>query len=119
MIDTLSGTCPNAAWPALPLADGNRHFDIALDFVDHRLVGRSSDGRTRSMPLAAGPVAEFYGAYYHPTIHEWILPCDAVRRSPDPDATLLEFCESAYARAADLGHWDQSALERVDGATIR
>jgi len=56
-------------------------------------------------------------AYYHPTLHEWILPYEAVRTSRDPDATLLGFLESTYAAAADLGHWDRPALERAGGAT--
>jgi len=55
-------------------------------------------------------------AYYHPELHEWILPYDAVRESPDPDATLLDFLQSTYEAAADLGGWDRAALERQDGA---
>ena len=55
-------------------------------------------------------------AYYHPELHEWILPYDAVRESQDPDATLLDFLQSTYEAAADLGGWDRAALERQDGA---
>ncbi len=51
-------------------------------------------------------------AYYHATLHEWILPYDAVRTAADPDAALLAFCESTHAAAADLGKWDRSSLER-------
>ena len=35
-------------------------FDIEFDFVDHRLVVRSSDGDARSLPLQPMSVAEFY-----------------------------------------------------------
>ena len=52
------------------------------------------------------------GASYHPTMREWILPYDTMRAAEDPDAALLEFCESTYAAAADRGHWDRAALER-------
>jgi hypothetical protein len=52
------------------------------------------------------------GAYYSKEIGEFILPYEAVRRSADPSATLLEFLQSTYAAAADLGKWDRSALER-------
>jgi hypothetical protein len=45
-------------------------------------------------------------------LREWILPYDAVRQSPSPEATLTEFLESTYAAAATLGGWDRSALER-------
>jgi hypothetical protein len=52
------------------------------------------------------------GAYYHPQLRDWVLPYDAVRNAPDPDAAALEFFESTYSAAADLGHWDRTALER-------
>jgi hypothetical protein len=51
-------------------------------------------------------------AFYEPTMHEWILPYDAVRTSPDPEVTLLDFLSSTYDAAADLGEWDRAALER-------
>jgi hypothetical protein len=35
-------------------------FRVDVDFVDHRLALDLSDGRSRSMPLVARPVAEFY-----------------------------------------------------------
>jgi len=50
--------------------------------------------------------------YYDKNIGEFILPYEAVRRSADPSATLLEFLQSTYAAAADLGKWDRSGLER-------
>jgi len=52
------------------------------------------------------------GASYDIRMHEWILPYEAVRRAPDPDATLLEFAQTTYDAAADLGKWDRAALER-------
>jgi hypothetical protein len=51
-------------------------------------------------------------AYYSKEIGEFILPYEAVRQSADPSATLLEFLQSTYAAAADLGKWDRAALER-------
>lgn len=51
-------------------------------------------------------------AAYHHGLGEFILPYEAVRRSPRPDATLLDFFQSAYEAAADLGRWDRAALER-------
>jgi len=51
-------------------------------------------------------------ASYHPALHEWILPYDAVRGASDPDAMLLEFLQSTYEAAAGLGGWDRAALER-------
>ncbi|MBV9199741.1 MAG: hypothetical protein JOY83_08435 [Alphaproteobacteria bacterium] len=51
-------------------------------------------------------------AYYSHDLHEFILPYDAVRQTASPDQLVLEFLESTYAAAADLGHWNRVALER-------
>ncbi len=51
-------------------------------------------------------------ASYDMRMHEWILPYEAVRRAPDPDATLLEFAQSTYQAVADLGGWAHALLER-------
>jgi Family of unknown function (DUF5996) len=55
------------------------------------------------------------GAVYDQTLHEFVLPYDDVRSAPSPDAALLEFLESTYAAAADLGRWDRAALEWPGG----
>ena len=52
-------------------------------------------------------------ARYDADLGEWVLSYDAVRQSDDPDATLLEFLETTYAAAADLGGWDRERLERL------
>jgi hypothetical protein len=50
-------------------------------------------------------------ALFDQNLGEFVLPYDAVRESADPDATLLEFLQSTYEAAADLGGWDRKALE--------
>ena len=52
-------------------------------------------------------------ARYHLALREWILPYEAVRTAPDPEGALVEFLQSTYAAAADLGGWDRSRLERA------
>ena len=52
------------------------------------------------------------GAYFHPELREWILPYERVRTAADPDSMLLEFLQSTYDVAADLGSWDRGVLER-------
>jgi Family of unknown function (DUF5996) len=42
---------------------------------------------------------------------EFILPYEAVRTAPDPDAVLMAFLSSTYAAAADAAKWDRRALE--------
>jgi hypothetical protein len=49
---------------------------------------------------------------YRMELREWVLPYEAVRTADDPDATLLEFLQSTYSAAAELGGWDRRALER-------
>jgi hypothetical protein len=54
-------------------------------------------------------------ARYEMALREWILPYDAVRTALDPDRMLLEFLQSTYDVAANLGGWDRASLERRDG----
>ncbi|HVR08073.1 MAG TPA: DUF5996 family protein [Thermoanaerobaculia bacterium] len=51
-------------------------------------------------------------ARYDPALHEWILPYEAVRALADPAAAVMEFLESTYEAAANLGGWNRQALER-------
>jgi hypothetical protein len=51
-------------------------------------------------------------AFYSAKIGEFLLPYDAVRTANDPAAALLEFAQSTYEAAANLGQWDRAALER-------
>lgn len=52
------------------------------------------------------------GAAWRTKMQEFILPYDAIRHLDRPDRALLDFCQSIYAAAADLGNWDRAALER-------
>ena len=46
---------------AMPV--GDRLLDVEIDFIDHRLVARTSDGAVESMPLFDQPLASFYAGY--------------------------------------------------------
>ena len=50
-------------------------------------------------------------AFYHPDLHEFLLPYETVRSSKDPSKLILEFMEASYRAAANLGEWDRDALE--------
>ena len=50
-------------------------------------------------------------AYFHPLLGEFILPYETVRQSDNPEQTLMDFLQSTYEAAADLGHWDRQNLE--------
>ncbi|MGQ0815600.1 MAG: DUF5996 family protein [Gemmatimonadota bacterium] len=58
-------------------------------------------------------------AMYHMALREWILPYEAVRSAPHPDAVLLTFLQSTYETAADLGAWDRAALEAGPAFRLR
>lgn len=58
-------------------------------------------------------------AYYDTKLGEFILPYNAVRRSKDPEGTLMAFLESTYRLAADLGNWDRNVLECLRGQPHR
>jgi hypothetical protein len=46
-----------------PLPLGHRTLDVDFDFIDHQLVVRTSEGETRSLPLAPKSVADFFDEY--------------------------------------------------------
>ena len=51
-------------------------------------------------------------AFYHPELKEFLLMYDDVRISESPRAALMDFLQSTYEAAANLGKWDRKALER-------
>ena len=51
------------------------------------------------------------GAFYEGEMGEFVMPYEAVRKAPDPDAVLLRFLEATYGAAADLGAWPRADLE--------
>ena len=60
--------------------------------------------------FAAAPVRPA-PAFFSKALGEFILPYDAVRTAPDPDAALMEFLQSTYETAANAAKWDRASLE--------
>ena len=56
-------------------------------------------------------------ARFDAALGEFVLPYDEVRRAAAPDAMLLEFLQSTYEAAAELGRWDRPSLERQATST--
>ncbi len=50
-------------------------------------------------------------AFYNMDLREFILPYDEVRTAKSPEDTLLDFLQTTYEAAADLGKWDRASLE--------
>ncbi|HWN39672.1 MAG TPA: DUF5996 family protein [Gammaproteobacteria bacterium] len=59
------------------------------------------------------------GAQFDAKLGEFILPYEAVRTAPDPDALLLDFLFDTYTAAADTAGWDRAQLECPAGAPSR
>ncbi len=57
------------------------------------------------------PVAP-QSAYYHSEMREYLLPYESVRTAGSPDDVLMQFLQTTYEAAAELGGWDRTALER-------
>ncbi len=54
-------------------------------------------------------------AFFSKEAGEFILPYDAVRTAPDPDAALMAFLHSTYEAAANAARWDRASLECAVG----
>jgi hypothetical protein len=50
-------------------------------------------------------------AFFSAALGEFILPYEAVRTAREPKAALMDFLQSTYSAAADLGQWDRAQLE--------
>jgi Family of unknown function (DUF5996) len=54
-------------------------------------------------------------AFFSQELGEFLLPYDAVRTASDPERMLMDFLQTTYEAAAELGGWDRSALECATG----
>ncbi|MEL6873161.1 MAG: DUF5996 family protein [Pseudomonadota bacterium] len=50
-------------------------------------------------------------ARFDERLSEFVVTYDAIRASATPDEDLLQFLETTYSAAADLGGWDRAALD--------
>ena len=58
-------------------------------------------------------------AFFSRELGEFILPYDVVRTAREPEHTLMEFLQSTYLAAAELGQWDRANLECPSGEVGR
>jgi hypothetical protein len=63
-------------------------------------------------------------ATFVPALGEFVLPYEAARSTPDPDAAAMAFFTTSYAACAKRGGWDRLRLEGpvpapwTSGATV-
>jgi len=102
----------------------NVHVHVMHEAYSHELISAGFWPGSAELPRAeyyayAMPALEgLAGAAIKPDAAEWnsargefLLPYDAVRTSPDPEAALMAFLTSTYEVAADLARWDRTLLE--------
>jgi Family of unknown function (DUF5996) len=98
------------------LPHGDRSFTMEFDFIDHRLVIRTSDGAGRDMSLAPMTVAEFYGLVMEHLgalslpVKMWTTPVEV----PAPIPFERDTVHHAYDAAAANRAWHVlRQIERV------
>jgi hypothetical protein len=84
---TLHLTARGLATQMLPY--GDRSFSMEFDFIDHRLVIRTTDGEARTLPLRPRSVAEFYREFID-TLQAMALPVK-IRSMPVEVAVPIPF----------------------------
>ncbi len=62
-------------------------------------------------PDFAGAVVRPTAAFFSRDLGEFILPYEALRTARNPKRALMEFLQTTYDAAADLGRWDRAGLE--------
>ena len=50
-------------------------------------------------------------ALYHPELREFLLPYDKVQKSEHPEKMVMDFFQTTYDAAADLGKWDRKVVD--------
>jgi hypothetical protein len=103
--------------PANPYAGGT--FDIAFDFVDHRLLIATSDGRLEGFALEPMSVADFYNEFMRRLrrldidVHIWTMPSEIENAVPfDRDQANAQYDREYVSRFA--GALVQAARVMID-----
>ena len=104
---------PDSDWWVL--REANSHEEISVGFWPGSGTVPEPAFYAYARPEPAGLPATTLrtaGAYYNRELADFILPYESVRVASSPDAAVLDFCQDAYAAAADLARWDRVALDR-------
>ena len=82
---------------------------LAVDHTGRLAIVELKASADLQLPLQA--LDYWIRVKWHLDRGEFVLPDEAVRTAPDPEAALLAFLSSTYAAAADAAAWDRRALE--------
>ena len=87
-----------------PIPYGPGTFEIEFDFVEHRLVVETSDGRRRHLPLRPQTVAHFYRDYRRLlgelgiAIEMWPVPVEVEHAIPFPEDDVHASYDAGHVR---------------------
>ena len=90
-----------------PIPHGLGSFEIAFDFLDHKLVIERSDGNSRFLPLRPQSVAEFYQEFMAAlaslgiNVRIWTMPVEI----PNPIRFETDHVHAAYDADAAQRFW--------------
>ena len=106
--------------PARPEADAITRESYSHEVISHGFWPGSGPVQEAAFYAYSAPEPPGFktarvqpaAAYYHQELSEFVLPYEAVRTAPSPEAALRAFLHSTYAAAADLAGWDRRELER-------
>jgi hypothetical protein len=97
-----------------PMGHDDRTFDVELDFIDHRVVFRASDGQTRTLSLVPRTVADFYAEVMHilGAMGLEVVVYDRPVEVPSPVRFPMDRAHRSYDAEWARRHWE--VLRRLD-----
>jgi Family of unknown function (DUF5996) len=97
-----------------PVPLGDRSFEVELDFIDHLLTVRTTEGTSRTMPLVPRSVADFYQDY-RATLRSLDLPVKIWPRPVEmPEATPFAEDRTHASYDPDAAHRCWRILVQAD-----
>jgi hypothetical protein len=85
-----------------PIPYGLESFELEFDFIEHRLTASVTDGRSWSLPLTSGPVADFYQAVMD-NMAELDMPV-TINTMPNEIPEAVRFEDDTVGRTYDPDH---------------
>src|ERR1700730_5443282 len=97
-----------------PMAYRDITLSIDFDFIEHQLLIQDSDGNSRTLPLAARPVCDFYDALFKElaAIDVRVQIDLAPQECPVPTLFTDDVEHASYARTRAGNLWQ--ALRRIE-----
>src|SRR4051812_28385749 len=97
-----------------PIRHDHRSFEIDLDFIDHNVLFRASDGQTRALALVPRAVADFYAEVRRilGAMGLDVVISETPAEVPDPVPFPQDHAHGSYDAEFAHRHWE--ILRRLD-----